>query len=202
MTKKEAWAIVCGLSKPAKMPCPSYGLPASKCITGWILSQEPGTVCWKCYATRGQYQFKNVQLAQHKRLLSISDPRWVTAMTILIRGMDFFRWHDSGDLQSLTHYNKICLVALLTPMTLHWLPTKEKRYLSLKRPPNLIVRYSLTKIDQSRGPRVPPHYYTSGVVTDGTHTCPASETIGGNCDMFNCRKCWDTSVKHVTYKLH
>ena len=52
MLKKEAKEITGGLSKPSKMPGPSYNLPAAACITGAKLAKVPGTVCYGCYALK------------------------------------------------------------------------------------------------------------------------------------------------------
>ena len=84
MLKKEARAITGGLSKPSKMPGPSYNLPAAACITGAKLAKIPGTVCYGCYALKGRYRFTNVRLALARRLESLPHPRWVEAMTALI----------------------------------------------------------------------------------------------------------------------
>ena len=43
MLKKEAKEITGGLSKPSKMPGPSYNLPAAACITGAKLAKIPGS---------------------------------------------------------------------------------------------------------------------------------------------------------------
>ena len=71
MLKKEAKEITGGLSKPSKMPGPSYNLPAAACITGAKLAKIPGTVCYGCYALKGRYRFTNVRLALARRLESL-----------------------------------------------------------------------------------------------------------------------------------
>ena len=103
MLKKEAKEITGGLSAPGKMPGPSYNLPAWACITGSKLAKIPGTICNKCYAKKGRYNFPNVKAALSRRLKSLKHPQWIEAMTVLITGHDHFRWHDSGDLQSVQH---------------------------------------------------------------------------------------------------
>ena len=106
MKVSEAKQITGGLSKPSKMPGFSYNLPAYKCITGVKLQAVPGSVCAGCYAMKGRYAFGNVKAAMDRRLASLTHPKWGLAMSIQINskfkyGHDFFRWHDSGDLQSL-----------------------------------------------------------------------------------------------------
>ena len=101
MLKKEAKEITGGLSKPSKMPGPAYNLPAAACQTGAKLALVPGTVCHGCYAMKGRYRFSNVKTALARRLEALGHPDWIKAMTVLIKGEKFFRWHDSGDLQSV-----------------------------------------------------------------------------------------------------
>ncbi len=152
MNTKEAWDLIGGLSKPSKMPGWAIGIPAKECKTGAKLVKTPGSVCEGCYALKGCYVFPVVQAAQYKRLAAIDNPLLVAAMALLINSKKskIFRWHDSGDLQSLKHLAKIYKVAKLTPGVLHWLPTREawtKPYIA-KAPKNLVVRFSMPMVDQ------------------------------------------------------
>jgi hypothetical protein len=189
------------LSKPSKMPGWSYGIPAKECKTGSKLAKIPGTVCYDCYALKGCYVFKNVQAAQYKRLKAIDDPRWVQAMAaqILRRKSKWFRWHDSGDIQSLDHLKKIFSVCLLTPDVNHWMPTRETGILKQIKleevPANLIIRASATKVD---GPPPSSWPWTSTVVTEGK-TCPAAEQDN---KCLSCRACWDKSISNIAYGKH
>ena len=122
MLKKEARQITGGLSKPSKMPGPAHNLPAVACKTGAKLVKIPGSVCAGCYALKGRYRFNNVQQA-------LQDPRWVDAMVQLIKGQDWFRWHDSGDIQSMKHLENIFEVCKRTSQTKHWMPTREAQFL-------------------------------------------------------------------------
>ena len=101
MLKKEAREITGGLSAPNKMPGQSINLPAWNCKTGVKLQAVKGSVCAGCYAMKGRYRFPNVREAMDKRLAALTDPRWVDAMVTLISGEKWFRWHDSGDIQSI-----------------------------------------------------------------------------------------------------
>jgi len=134
MLKKEATEITGGLSKPNKMPGPSINLPAAACITGAKLANVQGSTCSGCYALKGRYRFPNVKEAMHRRLAKLHDPRWIDAMVTLIDKQPVFRWHDSGDLQSIQHLKNIFEVCKRTPGTLHWLPTREARFLKLMDP--------------------------------------------------------------------
>ena len=198
MLKKEAKEITGGLSKPSKMPGPAYNLPAAACQTGAKLALVPGTVCHGCYAMKGRYRFSNVKTALARRLEALGHPDWIKAMTVLIKGEKFFRWHDSGDLQSVAHLKAIFEVCNNTPETSHWLPTREARYLPLNYdsiPKNLTIRFSSHKIDQ---PPVKYWPWTSTVSTRDS-SCPA-QLQNNNCK--DCRACWNRKISNVTYPKH
>ena len=55
MLIKDAKKIIVSLSKPDKMPGFAYGLPAWECKTGGKLAKVPGSVCFGCYAMKGNY---------------------------------------------------------------------------------------------------------------------------------------------------
>ena len=194
MLKKEAKEITGGLSKPSKMPGPAYNLPAQGCITGAKLQAVPGSVCAGCYALKGRYNFSNVRLALARRLESLRHPQWVLAMTVLIKGEEVFRWHDSGDLQSAWHLKRIFEVCNATPETSHWLPTREAKFLPLSTDSitkNLIIRMSSHRIDQK-----PVKFWPwTSTVSTGSFTCPASKQ-GNQCK--SCRNCWSREVANVS----
>ena len=200
MKVKTAKQITGGLSEPGKMPGRAFNLPAKACITGSKLVKIPGSVCHGCYALKGRYRFSNVQQALNRRLTAINHPQWVEAMTTLIKKEKFFRWHDSGDLQSLDHLLNIFKVCRATPDTSHWLPTREARIIKQvtpeEVPDNLIIRFSSHMIDQAAVKFWP---WTSTVVTDGQHSCPATRQ-GNQCK--DCRSCWNLDEKNVSYPKH
>lgn len=209
MNPKESWELVGGLSKPSKMPCHGYSLPTKYCLTGGKLSDVPGSVCYKCYAGRGNYLYSNVQDALERRYNSLTNPMWIEAMTMAIthnEGSGYFRWHDSGDLLGVWHLCLIAEVCKRTPHIQHWLPTREyaivRQYLvHHPLPDNLTVRLSAYMVD---GPAPSAYAYEMGVVTStvtksGEFTCPAS-TQGNKC--LACRNCWNKSVTNVSYKYH
>ena len=197
MYKYEAEEITGGLSAPGKMPEGSYNVPASACETGQKLAKVPDTPCYKCYADdRGRYRFPNVKAALARRLASLSHPRWVEAMTVLVKGKKHFRWHDSGDLQGAWHLKNIFEVCNNTPDTKHWLPTQERKYLPMgSYPKNLVIRLSNAKNNTAPG-NAWTHWST---VVDSGGDCPASKQ-GNKCGT--CRRCWSKDVKHVTYPKH
>ena len=199
MLKKEAKKITGGLSKPNKMPGPAHNLPAWKCITGVKLQAVKGSVCAGCYAMKGRYRFPDVKTALERRLAALQDPRWVQAMVVLIKDHKYFRWHDSGDIQSPEHLKNIFEVCKQTPDTQHWMPTREVKFLTLMDPDvvpkNLIIRISSHMVDQGPVKHWP---WTSTVVTSG-RTCPAPEQ-GNQCK--SCRACLDRSTPNIAYGKH
>ena len=199
MLKKEARQITGGLSAPSKMPGPAYNLPATECKTGAKLVKVPDSVCEGCYALKGRYNFRNVRLALARRLASLKHPRWIEAMTVLIKGEPYFRWHDSGDLQSVTHLANIMKVCKATPETSHWLPTREAGLMKVINPAaiptNLTIRFSSHMINQK-----PVKFWPwTSTVSTGDFTCPASKQ-GNQCG--SCRNCWDREVATVSYPKH
>ena len=202
MNKKEASKITGGLSAPGKMPEGAYSISALHCQTGAKLREIPGTPCYGCYAFKGRYNFPNVKDALTRRLESITHLHWVEAMATLIKGKKHFRWHDSGDLQSVHHLKKIFDVCKLTPETSHWLPTQERKLLQFLDPDtiptNLIIRLSNAKNDTKPG-NAWTHWSTVVTKPRAGHVCPAPEQ-GNNCG--SCRACWSKDVEEVQYKIH
>lgn len=194
-----------GLSRPSKLPGWSYSLPAGKsCHVGGQLLNVSSSVCHDCYAMKGHYRFPNVVDAQWRRLQAVKfSITWVPDMIELIgsKREKYFRWHDSGDIQSITHLQKIVKVCEGLPDYFFWLPTLEFKFIRSYRsmtggfPANLTVRLSTPIVDQV--PMV-TNECTSSVVS-GTGTCPAPQQ-GHRCAA--CRDCWNQGVKHVTYQQH
>ena len=181
------------------MPCYSINLPATECKVGSILARQPGTTCHGCYALKGRYRFKNTKRAMSRRLRALTHGQWIPAMTALITGHKYFRWHDSGDLQGPQHLKNIFEVAKATPGAKHWLPTREHGLLKLMDPDiipkNLLIRVSATKVDG----RAPSWWPWTSTVSTTTKTCPAPDQ-GGKCK--SCRACWSRDVPNVTYAKH
>lgn len=212
MRKHEATSICGTLTSTSKMPCKSYSLPTETCKTGFKMAQIKGSICHSCYANKGFYRaYENtVKPSQWARWDSLNDPLWVDAMVNLIGDDQYFRWHDSGDLQGLDHLEKIALVAQKTPKCRHWLPTREysivKAYIAKHGsiPDNLIVRLS------AMYPDVPVKIPASlqgikNITVSNVHTdkpmhgvkCHAPDN-GGACG--DCRACWTDEA--VSYALH
>lgn len=211
--RKDAINIAGSCTKTKKMPSESYSLPAQACITGSKLVNVKGSVCEDCYALKGNYHryAKTIQPAQYKRLESIKDPLWVEAMIKLIGNKPYFRWHDSGDLQSVEHLKKIATIAKRLDKTLFWLPTREydivKDFLKTESiPVNLIIRMSAMFKDQpAKLPRSLKGY--ANVLTSTVHD--KTELTGFKClapsqqgKCGSCRACWDNKVTNVSYLAH
>ena len=115
LTVKKANKITGGgiSNRNKKMPGYTYGLSAKKCITGGKLQAVPGSVCFNCYALKANYFYPSVKKGHALRLRSLNNKGWVDAMIFLINRYEkhYFRWHDSGDIQSVNHLKKICDVA-------------------------------------------------------------------------------------------
>ena len=208
MTLLQALETINGFSKPSKMPCHSWSIPAKDCKTGSKLAKVEGSVCADCYAMSGFYRMGNVKSCLEKRLESLSNPKWENAMTIAISGSEgsgFFRWFDSGDIQSLAHLKQIAQIAKNLPSIQFWLPTKEygivTQYLKENElPENLTIRLSGFMVDGPAPIALASRLglVTSTVVSEG-FTCPASSQ-GNKC--LSCRACWDKGVSNVAYKHH
>jgi hypothetical protein len=201
MTTEQALEATGGLSETDKMPCFSYSLPATACKLGRQLSRIPHSVCSECYAQRGRYGLPHVQKKMRERLRLINKSEWVAGMAYLISMTDHrsFRWHDSGDIQSAKHFERICHVAVETPEVRHWLPTQEHHIVQRLRsiiPDNLTVRISSRLINR---PQRFPGFVASAVSTDPAKVnCPAWQQ-GGKCG--SCRLCWSREVPLVIYPL-
>jgi len=206
-TLTQAIEIIGGLSETGKMPCPSYSISAKRCNVGSQLAKIEGSVCNDCYALKGNYvrYAKAIGQAHERRYQSLTNPQWVDAMTFIVlrKKLTHFRWHDSGDIQNLQHLINIVAIAENCPDTLFWLPTKEKALVyEYERdigviPANLIVRISSSMVDGK-----PLDYKTTSTVHTEKpqgHECKSYENAGKCGD---CRTCWDSTVKNVSYKQH
>ena len=204
------------LSKPSKMPGFSYSLPAAECKTGRKLQAIAGSTCSGCYAMKGAYVWPVVRNAMYRRFSRLAAPLWVEAMSEILnrraRRHPDFRWHDSGDVQSVDHLRRIVAVAEATPTVRHWLPTREYqivRYFIAAGgvfPENLNVRLSAHMI----GGILPSFPRLAGIVTISTvsrsadtypdaYRCPAPSQ---NNACLGCRACWTPAVQHVDYAKH
>ena len=212
LTKKQAQLIIgSSLSNTSKMPCYSFNLSALHCKTGSKLVKIKGSVCYGCYALKGRYAQYKHPINMMPKTEKINHPLWISSMVYLINNQgnkkdkNYFRWHDSGDLQSLEHLKKIVEICKLTPNVKHWLPTREYKIVRdflfwESFPDNLTVRLSAHLMD-----KLPPSMQGvcgSTVTKDKAPkglNCPAN-TQNGQC--LDCRACWDISNKVISYNYH
>jgi hypothetical protein len=208
-TLKAAKECAGSLGKPSKMPSHSYGISAFNCITGSKLAKIEGSVCHGCYARKANYKYPSVTMAHQKREANLGSPAWIDSMVLMIdKTKDtHFRFHDSGDLQSVAHLLAIVAIANRLPHVSFWLPTKEKGFLSeFKReghsvPDNLTIRLSAAMVDSDKVNKELTG--TVSLVQDkaelsGFH-CKAPEQ-NGKCE--SCRACWDKTVSTIVYFKH
>lgn len=203
LTVKLANSIAGSLGKPSKMPGLSYGISAKLCNVGQKLAKISGSVCNGCYALKANYQYPSVQTAHDKRASGLSSVSWVDSMIKLISrsGETYFRWHDSGDLQSFQHLLDIVRIADRLPAVNFWLPTKEKKLIYQYRetfgdfPANLCVRLSGAMVDG----KAPSYEGNTSTVSSTVYTCRAPDQAN---KCLDCRECWDRNVKNITYKVH
>lgn len=206
---KEDWQIVGGLSKTTKMPCFSFNLPAKHCKTGTKLRKVKNSTCSKCYAMKGFYRYPHTEETLQTRYHKIYSVGWVDSMINLIKKLEYtghFRWFDSGDIDSLNHLINIVKVCKALPNIKFWLPTREYgtvgKYVALYGPfpKNLTVRLSAYMLEGD-GPIELSNKLNVQLsrVSKTDYNCPSSNQ-GNMC--LDCRKCWDNSIKTITYKLH
>lgn len=224
----EAMDIIGGLSKPSKMPWYSWSTSAYDCITGSKLREVEGSVCEDCYACKGKYCFPNVRESHDRKLEALNHPDFVEAFILVltklhervrktykIKGKSVkenrFRWHDSGDLQSVDHLNKIVVIAKATPFITHWIPTREfgivNQWLSENPegfPDNLTVRMSVPmKGEISKKQPMGLPFSTVGVdekiLKDNNIKQCESRKTENKCG--DCTQCW-SSENNINYPLH
>ena len=218
MNIKQQIAVIGGdLGKTTKMPSFSFGLSTAACKVGNKLSIVCGSVCEGCYARRLEAFRPTVKLGHERRTSAVHEATrtkagqaaWIDAMVARIgKKVDtnepYFRWHDSGDIQSLTHLKMIAQVAKLLPLINFWLPTKEKQIYSSflrshQQPSNLTIRVSSSMID---GKPLVRFNTTSTVHKDEQphgHVCPAPQQEG---ECKDCRACWSYKVANISYHKH
>jgi len=221
LKKIEAQAVCGSLTQTSKMPCKSSSLPTETCETGFRMAKIAGSICASCYADRGFYSIyaatiKPAQFARWDAVMQACESDeaaalWVSGMAAMIGTDQFFRHHDSGDLQGLRHLELIAELARATPATRHWLPTREygvvKAFIEKHGrdalPENLIVRLSAMFPD--RAVVIPASLRgIHNVTASNVHT---AQPIGTACkapaqkgECRDCRACWSGEV--ISYQLH
>ncbi len=223
-----ARGIAGSLGAPSKLPGASYGLDAKRCLVGSELVKIKDSVCHGCYALKNFYAtWWPAKKARHTRQAAIEHPLWPEAMVSLILeyvrdgGEKFFRWHDSGDLQSVEHLERIAGIARATYEVKHWLPTREYAIVAEwiaeggQVPDNLTIRLSAHFVDCA--PDLGDHLeQLLGLPTSTVHSAgaPAIAVSTRRADTVPCRAwtrdnhcgpcraCWSQKVRNVSYPKH
>lgn len=117
-----------------------------------------------------------------------------------------FRWHDSGDLQSLEHLQAIVDVAKATPFLDHWVPTREfgivGKWLKANPegfPSNLVVRLSTPMKYELHANQPFGLTFSSVGVNDAMKIAQCPAQLNAN-KCGDCNHCW--KPENVNYPLH
>ena len=221
LTVAQSLEIIGDFSQPSKMPAYGYSLPAKiSCHIGALLATVIGSVCSLCYACKGNYNYCEVKANLFRRLSAIDDlDLWYTAMVVAIgyvygggrykksnkiADLGYFRWHDSGDVTSITHLAKIADIAREFPHIHFWLPTKENGMVKVymqdhEIPSNLVIRISAPMIGQTKIQAMPLRASAVNSTDPLAFHCPAPSQ-NGHCGQ--CRACWSMSYPIVSYHKH
>ena len=204
------------LSKPSKMPCPTWSLEARETCPGSIdpITKKSVPVCEGCYAATGFYKMPDSMKVRAFNRKDWLRKEWVDEMVDAINNQKlkrgetqkYFRWFDSGDVYHPHLADKIYEIMIRTPEVKHWLPTRSykiPRILEtlerMKQLPNTSIRYSSDSIrgehDEKHGSVVIPSSDTPIKAT----VCDAYER-DGKCG--DCRACWNKEIDLIAYPAH
>lgn len=198
------------LSKTSKLDgILSWSLQALDTCPGSI-AKDGGLVdaCRGCYATTGNYRFKNVKAPREFNREDWKRDAWVDDMVAALDSSRYFRWLDSGDLYAVELAEKVYQVMAATPWVKHWLPTRMFKFAKfapvlakMEALPNVVVRRSS---DSVNGQTV-AGANSSTIISDaeqlpaGATLCRAYEN-NGTCN--GCRACYDKNAPVIAYMAH
>lgn len=196
------------LSKASKMPCRSWSLqaldtcPASRNPDGTLVP-----ACSGCYATTGNYRFKNVKAPREHNRQDWKREDWVEDMVRELDNDRYFRWFDSGDMYDIRLARKILEVCERTPWVRHWIPTRMHKFSKfsvvlarLESLSNVVIRLSSDSITgETIAGSTTSTIATLDTVPSDAVVCEAY-TRAGKCA--DCRACWDKSVSVIAYIGH
>lgn len=196
-------------SKASKMPSRSWSLQALETCPG-----STGTdgnlvpACSGCYATTGNYRFKNVKAPREHNREDWKKSGWIEAMVKDLDNDRYFRWFDSGDMYSIDLAKKILAVMTATPWVKHWLPTRMHKFkkfagvlAQMEALPNVVVRLSSDSItgETVKGQNTSTIIESVESASQGMTVCMAYER-DGKCG--DCRACWDKRNTVIAYPAH
>jgi len=197
------------LSKPSKMPCFSWSLQAlDTCPGSKKKNGELVDACKGCYATDGNYRFKNVISSREHNRKDWKREDWADDMVKALDNSRYFRWFDSGDCYSVKLAEKILDVMERTPWVSHWLPTRMHKFPKFRAVfdkmealQNVVVRYSS---DSITGETIPGN--TTSTIVQHAEDAPITGSVceaytrDGKC--IDCRECWKKDVPLIVYPAH
>ena len=213
------------ISKPTKMKITGkrvgcWSLEARKSCPG--SKNHDGSVvevCQSCYATKGMYRFPAVKAVRQNNQQDYHRDDWVDDMVKEVSKYDYFRWFDSGDIETPELAVKIRLIVARTETTKHWLPTRSDKIPKIKRAiegpipgytdltffTNVALRLSADNIGLNNNERPGVNSYVIKpeevfeAKRQGMHVCP----VGINPNQKSCDTCTMcyTDAK-VAYVLH
>ena len=214
------------LTVNSKMNVPSYGVHTNNCNVGTGLNNNPKSICHhsNCYAKNGTFRFRSVRLKMLSNMEFLNSPDFVDTLTYEIKKTRcaYFRWFDSGDINSFEQGVKVSTVCMNTPDVKHWIPTKETKHFRNAEKymrtvlnydyHNAVVRYSAHLIDAAPS-KLEGIVNTSTVYT---HIDSPGLTRGANdyiCRVYDldedtgergkscgtCDACWNPSVSNISY---
>ena len=191
-----------------------------KKVKSWSLQAGtscPGSagaeVCDGCYALKGMYRFPVVKDARSYNQSDYKKDDWTFRMISKVNKLDYFRWFDSGDVETRELADKIHTVIQGTPSVQHWLPTRSDKIAKISSGikniellPNVAVRRSADNIGLTKPERLGVNSYVikpddiANAKLLGITVCPV--TLPGStqksCDL--CTLCYTSSS--VAYLLH
>lgn len=190
-----------------------------KRVRSWSLNAGitcPGShdspVCEGCYAKKGMYRFPVVKDARTYNRQDYHKADWCDRMVAKVKRLDYFRWFDSGDIETVELATKIYEVIKRTPSVKHWLPTRSDKLSKLAKVidsidtlPNVSVRRSADNIgiaDNLERPNVISYVIKHDDIPNATalgiHICPATTSAQTSCNT--CTMCYTS--KPVAYLVH
>jgi hypothetical protein len=164
--------------------------------------------CRGCYATTGNYRFKNVKAPREHNKIDWQRLEWADDMVQALQNDRFFRWFDSGDMYALGLAEKMLDVMTRTPWVKHWLPTRMHKFPKFRQVlesmaalPNVSVRFSSDSVtgQYTKGLHGSVIIPTPQDVKKGMKLCEAY-SHEGKCN--GCRACYDKKVKVIAYPAH
>jgi hypothetical protein len=197
------------LSRPTKMPGPSWSLPAGAACP-FMVVKGLHSICGSCYALRGRYASEQTFLAADARFSWVRDclktpegtDQFVDVMVEAIgqAGYRYMRVHDAGDLFSEAYTRAWTRICAELPRVQFWFPTRSWQapwvlaIIALNALPNVTVRPSALYFGEA--PPVIAGLAAGTTARPDHYTCPAP-LQGNACER--CRVCWDEPDREVSY---